>query len=176
MQKPLKSVDGDVIIYLKQQAHSAAERQGIIPQDTRDVAERCVSNLTALTAEKPWIAGWCKVQNDSYWVSVKEPWSDELSVGPDKNAMPPNQAARYWGIVAGAAHRNAGAKDAILAKLTPELREQLIKRSKVYVAKAASDYAAFCSDSRVTNAMTGLNVALEKAQHEYAALDGGRIK
>jgi uncharacterized protein (DUF2252 family) len=161
LSHPLVGEHHDVMIYLKQQIPAAAERAGAVPRDARPPGQRCSEEMAALTDPPAWFNGWCQVGDESYWVTVKEPWSDELDAGDVKDASTLLWAARAWGTVAGSAHGRGGRGAAIRQKLTPQVRQVLTARTATYVARLRSDFAQFRNDPRVAADIARADAAID---------------
>lgn len=151
LEHPLNGIEHDAIVYLKQQVPSAAERAGVVARDPRPAAERSATLALQLTAPRPFFMSWGGTSGDeSFLVTVKEPWSDELDPDDVKSPDDLRHAADLWGAVAGPAHRAAGANvDTTVAAITPALRDLIDQRSRAYAAQVARDFEAFRSDERV---------------------------
>jgi uncharacterized protein (DUF2252 family) len=149
LDRPLRGIDHDVIVYPKQQIPPAAERAGVVPRSSVNPAQRVKENMDRLTSPLPYINSWCRVGNESYWVSFAEPWGEELDPGNVKTIDDLLHMARIWATVAGATHREDGRFDVILPRLTPALLAQLRQRSSTFVKQLDQDFAAFRADPRV---------------------------
>ena len=170
MASPLKDHDGDVILYLKQQVPSAAERAGIVPKSVDTPAQRCVSAMLATLPQTPWVCGSVEVNGESYWASIKEPWSEELEVEEAKSFDDLLSLARLWGTVAGGAHRRAAVDvNALVTRLTPATRQQVIERATAYEQHLTENFLAFAADPRVTKDRKTVDTAVESARGEAQA-------
>lgn len=149
MYRPLKGIDHDVILYLKQEIPSAPERAGLIPPDPRPAGQRAAEAIGQLTSPAPYLTGWCQIGKESYWLSFKEPWSDELSPKQFNSRDSLLRASRILGTIAGSAHALSANPETIRQRLTPLLVSQLQERSDTYVKKTQDDFAAFANDPRV---------------------------
>lgn len=161
MDKPLVDVDHDIILYLKQQISTAAERQGFVIPVSQTPGERCAALMRQMTSPPPFLCEACELGAESYWLSVKEPWSDELDAGDVKDLDDLRRAARIWGTIAGVAHR-AGSNhpELIVEKLTPALRKNLETRAQTYLALLTSDFETFRRDERVDAIVRDADAAL----------------
>jgi hypothetical protein len=151
MNRPIRGVDHDVILYLKQQIPSAAQRNRVTRETPQSPAQRVCDSGDRLASPRLFLNVPCRVDGESYQMTLKEPWSDELDTADVKTAPDLVVAARVWGVVAGTAHREASPqRQAIPQRLTSDLRDQIRARGDEFAAKLASDFAASCSDPRVT--------------------------
>lgn len=149
LDEPLRDADTDIILYLKQEIPSAAERSGIIRRDIRTPGQRCAQDMAAMTDPRPYLNSWCDIGEESYWVHFKEPWSDELEPEDIKSYDDLLRAAKIWATVAGATHREEGRFEVILPRLTGELLAAIRRRADDYAAQLQADFAQFKSDQRV---------------------------
>jgi hypothetical protein len=157
-----RSPEGKLILYLKQQVPSPAERVGLIPTDARPPGQRSSEDMHTLCDPPPYFNSYCAMDGRSFRVSIKEPWSDTLD-GADVNTFEDlRRVAHIWGVVAGAAHRRSKTVEAVRARLTPELSAKLLELSGVYARKAEADFRAFESDPR-TREQSGVAEARLKA-------------
>jgi len=139
----------DVVMYVKQEIPSAAERSGAIPMDPRSPGRRCSEDMERLTNPTAYLNAWCDIDGESYWVTFKEPWSDDLEPDMAKDYPSLLMLARVWGSVAGTMHRGTGERAAILERLDgPVLFDQLRHRSTLYMAELDREYADFSEDPR----------------------------
>jgi hypothetical protein len=70
--------------------------------------------------------------------------------------------ARIWGTLAGCLHRQGQPKvEQILARLTPDLPNQLRDLSAAYAAKAAEDHHRFTHDPRTKALIKEAEAALK---------------
>lgn len=149
LERPLVGMDMDVVMYVKQEIPSAAERSGAIPMDPRSPGRRCSEDMERLTNPTAYLNAWCDVEGESYWVTFKEPWSDDLEPDMAKDYPSLLMLARVWGSVAGTMHRGTGDRAAILERLDrPGLFDQLRHRSTLYMAELDRQYADFSEDPR----------------------------
>jgi uncharacterized protein (DUF2252 family) len=134
MDRPLKGLDMDVVLYLKQEIPAAAERAGAIPKDPRRPGRRCSEDMNKLTNPSAYLNTWCEMGEESYWVSFKEPWSEELESDKIGNYAELLNMAKVWGSVAGTMHRLNGDPKAILARLDrPALFGDLQNRASAFL-------------------------------------------
>lgn len=148
LDRPMLGIRHDLIIYLKQQAPTAAERSGLIPLDPRKPAQRFVEHTLALMNPPPFLIGWCEMDGVSYWVTLKEPWSEELGPKDVEDVKDLKHAARIFATATGASHARSGKGAVIASRLTPQLAEQIKRLSEAYVRQLYIDYEQFRSDPR----------------------------
>jgi uncharacterized protein (DUF2252 family) len=169
LANPLSDLDGDAVVYLKQQIPSAAERAGIVPPDDRTPAQRCIANMQVALEPHPWVCGAVEVNGASYWISLREPWSDELDAEDIGDLAALHEMAEIWGTVTGAAHRRSASDPAdIAARLTPELKQALDARAIAYGQHLATDYAAIVADARTASDIEQVKKALTAAGKMHA--------
>jgi uncharacterized protein (DUF2252 family) len=167
LDRPLAGVDHDVIVYVKQQIPAAPERAGLIPPDPRDPAQRCAEDAAELSDPDPLFNGWCRVGDKSYWVSLREPWTDELDGADVRNREDLEAAARIWATAAGASHRSSGKAAVIRERCTPQLAAELRRLSDAYLVHLGQEYQALTTDPRVAPLVAKANREIEE-QHESA--------
>jgi uncharacterized protein (DUF2252 family) len=160
-----RSPEGKLIVYLKQQIPTSAERVGLIPTDPRPAGQRASEDMHALCTPPAYFNSYCELEGRSYRLSIKEPWSETLDAADVNTFEDLKHMARIWGTVAGAAHRRTARPDAINARLTPELSRQLKQLSVAYAQKAIDDFRAFESDPRTRDQTT-------KAEERLKSLTG----
>jgi len=148
LNKPLVGVDHDAILYIKQQVPTAAERAGIIPRDPRDPGQRCAEDMELLSHPQPFLNGWFVMGNESYWVTLREPWTDELESDDIKDLAGLRHMARLWATAAGASHRLPGEGEMIRKHVGPELSNELRRLSNAFLLKLAADYEDLKTDPR----------------------------
>ena len=158
LERPLVDYDGDVVIYLKQEIPSAAERQGAVPRDARSAGRRCAETAALLTDPPPYLNGWCDAADGrSYWINIKEPWGDELDADDVKDADDLKQIAHVLAVAVGAAHAHANAVAPTTApaggpqRTADSLADQLAARSAAYAAKVRADFTDFTNDPRTAD-------------------------
>ena len=149
MDRPLAGVEHDVILYIKQQVPTAAERVGLIAPDPRPPGQRCAEDIARLSDPDLYLSGWCTMGGHVYWLTVREPWTEELDEEDIGSWEDLKAFARVWAVSAGATHRQAAEAEQIAGRLTPELMAQLKTRSTEYLLQLERDYASFISDPRV---------------------------
>lgn len=160
LSKPFAGVDHDIILYLKQEIPTAAERSGIVPPDPRAPAQRCSQDMDKMTDPRAFINSWTTLNQKSFWVHFKEPWSDEIDFENVKSFNQLLEMAHIWGSVVGATHREEGRYELILPRLTPELRQQILQRSDAYQAYQQSAFAAFKASPEVAEALSQTDTIL----------------
>jgi hypothetical protein len=150
-----------LILYLKQQIPTAAERVGIIPNDARPPGQRAADDAHDLSRPPGYFNGWCSLHGGSYRLTIKEPWSETLD-GKDVDTFEDlKHFARIWGTVAGSVHRQGAEVVArVKPRLTPELAQQLRERGEAYAAAVASQYRSFTTDPRTGRAIATADSAL----------------
>lgn len=164
LANPLKDQDTDIILYLKEQIPAAAERSGAIPRDSRSPGRRVKEDMDHLTDPRAYLNSWCDIGTgpsaQSYWVTFKEPWSDELDPDKVKNFDDLLAHARIWATVAAATHREEGRFNTILPRLTPELTQQVRQRTDAYLAQLKQEFAEFVQDPRTEQHLQKVDAAI----------------
>jgi uncharacterized protein (DUF2252 family) len=165
LNKPLKGLDMDVVMYIKQEIPSAAERAGAVPMDPRSPGRRCSEDMNVLTNPTAYLNSWCDIGKESYWVTLKDPWSEDLEVDMVNDYGKLIEFARAWGAVAGAMHRQQGRGSEIMKRLNnPELFDQLRHRSTLYLAELDRQYYDFIHDPRARDLAGKAQVKLNEAE------------
>jgi uncharacterized protein (DUF2252 family) len=138
-----------LILYLKQQIPTAAERVGIIPTDSRPAGQRAAEDAHDLSRPPGYFNGWCALGGGSYRLTIKEPWTETLD-GKDVDTFEDlKHFARIWGTVAGSVHRQGPElQTAVKSKLTPEFSRQLGERATAYAAILQPAFRTFVADPR----------------------------
>jgi uncharacterized protein (DUF2252 family) len=162
IERPFKDYDGDVILYLKQQIPTAAERSEYVPRDPRTPGERCKRDMDALTEPHAFANGFCELEGKSFWFSFKEPWSDEIAFDKIKTADELLDIAKLWGTVAGCTHREEGRFERILPRLTPALKQSIASRADAYLKYQQEAFASFKDDPRAVQAVARATQALDE--------------
>jgi hypothetical protein len=157
-----KSPEGKLILYLKEQIPTSAERVGLIPPDPRPPGQRSSDDMHLLSRPPAYFNTYCSWNDGSYRMSIKEPWNDTLD-GTDVNTFEDlKHMARIWGTVAGSAHRQGPqVVEAIKSHLTPELAKQLRDLGMAYTRKAIDDFRLFDGDPRTRPAIAKAEAALK---------------
>jgi uncharacterized protein (DUF2252 family) len=150
-----------LILYLKQQIPTAAERVGIIPTDSRPPGQRAAEDAHDLSRPPGYFNGWCPLNGGSYRLTIKEPWSETLD-GKDVDTFDDlKHFARIWGTVAGSLHRQGrDVVERVKSRLTPELAKLLRDRGGTYAAAIAPQFQSFATDARTRAAIERANAAL----------------
>jgi len=170
LRRPLVGVEHDAILYVKQQIPTAAERAGIIPRDPRTPGQRCAEDLDLLSHPTPFLNSWFQMGNESYWVTLREPWTDELDSDEIKDLAGLRHIAKLWATAAGASHRGAGEGEMIRKRIGPELSNELRRLSNAYLLKLTADYEEFKSDPRVAPLIANANQALDSIKSSVPAV------
>jgi hypothetical protein len=145
-----KSPEKHLILYLKQQIPSAAERVGLIPKDERAPGKRSSQDMHDLSRPPSYFNSWCEWNGSSFRLSIKEPWTETLDAADVNTFEDLKHMARIWGTVAGSVHRQGEEAVArVKSRLTPELARLLRERGITYTRKAVEDARQFNADPRV---------------------------
>ncbi len=148
MDTPLKGIDHDVIVYLKQEIPTAAERAGIVQKQDISPGQRA-SKIAELWSDPQLLANsWCETAGESYWVLIEEPFSQDLAPDLFREFQDLKHATALWGTVAGTAHRKSPSGPMLAAKLTPELTKQLRDRCSAYSLQLDTDFSDFLRNPR----------------------------
>jgi len=148
MDKPFTTADHDIILYVKQQIPSAAERVGLAEMDSRPAAQRCAEDSASLAVPPPFMSAWFRIGDDSYTLSIKEPWTRELGRDDAWDYEALLRMARISAVCAGSTHRQDGLPQIIRARLTPRLADQLLRLSNEYLSRLRADSKKLKSDPR----------------------------
>jgi uncharacterized protein (DUF2252 family) len=170
LKKPLVGVDHDAILYIKQQVPTAAERPGIIPRDPRSPGQRCAEDMELLSHPPPFLNGWFQMGNESFWVTLREPWTDELESDEIKDLAGLRQIAKLWATAAGASHRVPGEGEMIRKRVGPELSNELRRFSNAYLLKLTADFEDFKSDPRCAPLIATANETLNAIKSQTPGL------
>jgi uncharacterized protein (DUF2252 family) len=161
LDRPLsESRRRDVVLYLKQEVASCAERAGLVERDPRPAAQRCAEDAGALTSPSRYVSGWFSMGEESYWVSLREPWGDELDPADVKALDDLHEYADLWAAVVGASHRRQDAAGVMKARMTPGLRDELLKLSAAYVEQLTRDYESLGDDPQVKECVDKVEQAI----------------
>jgi hypothetical protein len=156
-----KSPEKKLILYMKEQIPSSAERVGLIPKETRTPGQRSSEDMHVMCRPAVYFNTWCEWNNGSYRVSIKEPWSDTMDGNDIDSFEDLKHIARVWGTVAGSLHRQGDqAVSNVKKRLTPELAPQLRTLGMLYASKARDDFRLFVNDPRVKDDITRAETAL----------------
>jgi uncharacterized protein (DUF2252 family) len=149
MDRPLVGVNSDVILYVKQEVPSPAERGGLIAKDGRDPGERCAHDMDELCRPRPVFNSWCRIGSESYWVTIREPWTNELDPQDITTEKDLEAAARIWAVASGATHQHPKESAASDRRAGAKLAGQLVQLSDDYLRQLESDLKALRQDTRV---------------------------
>jgi len=149
LDKPFAGVDHDVIIYFKQQIPTAAERSGVATSPANSPGQRLAQDMDAMTEPRAVFNSWCEVGGRSYWVYLKEPWSDEIEYDDIRDVDELKRLAHVWATVVGCSHREDGRFELILPRLTPQLQSAVETRADEYLEFQRDAFARFVADPRV---------------------------
>jgi uncharacterized protein (DUF2252 family) len=169
LNRPLKGLDMDVVMYVKQEIPSAAERAGAVPRDPRSPGRRCSEDMEQLTNPEAYLNTWCDVGGESYWITFKEPWSEEIDIEEIKDYAALRAMAGVWGSVVGAMHREHGQAAAIRQRLDEGLLAVLRHRSTSYMAELDRQYHDFSTDPRTKADAAKAQAVIDAAKQETQA-------
>jgi uncharacterized protein (DUF2252 family) len=172
LEKPLKGLEMDVVMYVKQEIPAAAERAGAIAHDPRSPGRRCSEDMQELINPEAYLNTWCDLGGESYWITFKEPWSEEIDITEIKDYGGLRAMAGVWGSVVGAMHRDRGHGDAIRQRLGEGLLAVLRHRSTSYMAELDRQYHDFVSDPRAKAMAAKAQVIVDAAKQEAQARAG----
>ncbi|MBC8108504.1 MAG: DUF2252 family protein [Anaerolineae bacterium] len=156
MDRPLRDVDHDVILYLKQEVPTAAERADAGPRDSRPPSERVREAVAANCDPDPIINAPCDTAGRSYLLTLFEPWGAELENVPIANRADLVQRASIMGVVLGCAHR--------LPIEDRHFVSQLSARSKAYLGVMLSEWESLRNDPRTTARIAEADAFIESAR------------
>jgi uncharacterized protein (DUF2252 family) len=151
MFRPLVGVESNVVLYVKQEVPSPAERVGMIPKDPRDPGQRCAEDMDELCRPRPVFNSWCRIGDQSYWVTIREPWTNELDPADITTSKDLQAAARIWSVASGATHQHPRESAAIDRRVNAKLAGQLVQLSDDYLRQLDSDLKSLRGDKRVTD-------------------------
>jgi uncharacterized protein (DUF2252 family) len=155
-----------LILYLKEQVPSSAERSGVAEKDPRPAGKRSSDDMHLLCNPPAYFNSWCDMEGRSYRVSIKEPWSESLESSDLRTPFDLQQMAGVWGVVAASMHRQQKDKiPAIKGRLTPELAGQLRELAGAYAEIAEKQFEQFAADRRTRE-------QISKAEGELRGLLG----
>ncbi len=146
LARPLREVDHDVILLLRQQIPSAAERAGLVSRDARAPAERASSDAQSMMEPGACISGFGRAGGESFTVQLFDPWSATLADREIKDSEAVLHLARIWGGVSGLTHRQSGHEQDIAARMTPELTTTLKDRADAFLKQLHDDFEKTSSD------------------------------
>jgi hypothetical protein len=160
-----KSPEKRLILYMKQQIPTSAERVELIAKDPRPAGQRSSEDMHDLSNPPAYFNSWCAWNGGSYRLSIKEPWSETMDAADVNTFTDLKHMARVWGTVAGSVHRQGKETvDRVTARLTPALAGQLRDRAAVYAAKVKTDFAEFDRDSRTREAIAKAEAGLKELE------------
>jgi hypothetical protein len=160
-----KIPDKQLILYLKQQIPTSAERVGLISKDPRPPGRRSSEDMHDLSHPPAYFNSWCEWNGSSFRLSIKEPWSETLDAADVDTFEDLKHMVRIWGAVAGSVHRQGDQTvEHIRARLTPELAAQLRDRGMVYTRKALDDARLFLTDARVKEQINKAEAGLRELE------------
>jgi uncharacterized protein (DUF2252 family) len=169
LERPLKGLSMDVILYVKQEIPAAAERAGAIPRDPRSPGRRSSEDMEVLINPEAYLNTWCDIGGESYWVTFKEPWSEEIDIARIKNFDDLRKMAEVWGKVVGVAHRHLGRAAAIRQRLDEGLLAVLRHRSTSYMAELDRQYFDFTTDPRTKAQVAKAQPIVDAAKQDSQA-------
>jgi uncharacterized protein (DUF2252 family) len=152
-----------LILYMKEQIPSAAERVGLIAKDPRPAGQRASEDMHLMSRPPTYFNSWVEMGGHSFRVSIKEPWTETLD-GTDVYSFEDlKHMARVWGTVAGSLHRQGDEAVArVKARLTPNLAAELRTLGMLYASKAREDFRQFATDPRVKEDTAKAEAALKE--------------
>lgn len=158
MDKPLAGVDSDAILYLKQEIPAAAQRAGVVAPHVpaESPGQRVDRMVRAVLSPPPYLSGSCELGTESFWITLKEPWSSELDSADVSSFDQLLAVAKIWGTVAGASHAlTAGLArmSPVLERLNDGLTTDLLKRSEEYRRVLGKEFSEFSSDPNTQKAV-----------------------
>jgi hypothetical protein len=169
LERPLKGLSMDVILYVKQEIPAAAERAGAIPRDPRSPGRRSSEDMEVLINPEAYLNTWCDIGGESYWVTFTEPWSEEIDIARIKNFDDLRKMAEVWGKVVGVAHRHLGRAAAIRQRLDEGLLAVLRHRSTSYMAELDRQYFDFTTDPRTKAQVAKAQPIVDAAKQDSQA-------
>jgi hypothetical protein len=165
----------DVVMYVKQEIPAAAERAGAIPKDPRSPGRRCSEDMQQLTNPEAYLNTWCDVDGQSFWITFKEPWSEEIDVTEIKDYPALKAMATVWGSVVGAMHRDRGHAKAIRQRLGEGLLAVLRHRSTSYMAELDRQFHDFTTDPRTKTFAARAQSIVDTVKQETQARAAARL-
>ena len=162
IEKPIAAFDFDVIFYLKQQLPPAAVRAGLIERaivgSDASPGKKTFLLMKEMNQPVPLFSGFADIEGKSYFLSIKEPWTDALEFDSAKDFDSLLQDAKRWAVVAARSNgRSNGQLTSTSDRLekfnTPEFERQVLDRAKAYLAHANADFRAFLADPRTAAAI-----------------------
>jgi uncharacterized protein (DUF2252 family) len=162
IERPLRDYEHNAILYVTLQIPSAAERVGLAARDARPAAQRLVEDVHLLIEPDPWLLGWFSAGQDSYHVTLREPWTEKLTSDRIDGFDELIRAARIWAVALGSTHRQPGQAKIISDRLTAELSGRLRRLSAEYLEYHLREFERFKDDPRVRQ----LSVTADRAINE----------
>jgi hypothetical protein len=160
-----KMSDKRLILYLKEQIPSSAERVGLIPTDPRPAGQRSSEDLSVMSRPPAYFNSWCAWDDGSFRLSIKEPWTETMDGADVLSFEDLKHVGRVWGTVAGSLHRQGDATvAAVKERLTPDLSLKLRELAMVYAKKAAVDFKEFVADPRAREQVGRAEAALRDVE------------
>ncbi len=147
IRSPFHAYEGDVVLYLKQEVVAPGEHQRLTPPHEAGPGARVAGAARALSPEQWYVNAHVTLNNEAYWVTLREPWGSELDLARLVDRDDLVAAVRIWATVAGCAHRAAGMDSADW--LTTERVTQIATRSAQYLALHQDLFEEFRADPRV---------------------------
>jgi hypothetical protein len=136
--RPLRELDHDIVLSLRQQIPSAAERTTLVRRDEQPAGQRVARAVQAGMSPAPYILSAATVGADSFTIELVDPWSTTLAEQDVKDAEALEHLARIWATATGCTHRQGAQDQAISRRLTPELRGKIRSLSDSLSAASAS--------------------------------------
>jgi hypothetical protein len=132
--------------------------------------------MDRLTNPTAYLNCWCDIGHESYWVTFKEPWSDDLEPEMAKDYASLRMLARVWGKVAGSMHGGQpGRRADILQRLDrPGALDQIRHRSTLYMAALDRQYDDFTNDPRARATAAKAQTIIDTAKREATAQASAR--
>jgi uncharacterized protein (DUF2252 family) len=162
LDKPLNGVDHDLIVYLKQEVPSAAQRAGLVLDDTRSPGQRAKRETDNMNEPNRWLSSWCEIESRSFWFTFHEDYSTDLDVSDAASHEKLLQYCKVWGAITGSSHAATRREESLERLFTQEVREALIARADAFVAFQASEYEKFKLDPRVRQYQELVNRKLDE--------------
>jgi len=144
--RPLRDLDHDIVLSLRQQIPSAAERTMLIRRDDLPSGQRVARAAQGAMNPAPYILSAAAVGTDSFTVELLDPWSTTLAEQEIKDPDALAHLARIWATAAGCTHHQGSQDQAISRRLTPELRAKIRSLSDAYLKQHASEFERFQSN------------------------------
>ncbi|HEX8525141.1 MAG TPA: DUF2252 family protein [Tepidisphaeraceae bacterium] len=147
LTRPLVDLDHDLILSLRKQFPSSAERAAAAPRDPRAPAERATQDAKAAMDPGFFLSAYGRSGgDDSYCIRLLDPWSSTLAEQPIQNTNDLTHLAQIWGAVTGLTHRQIAEDNQLGKLLTPDLRKLLLSRADAYLKQLRADFDRMMSD------------------------------